>query len=35
VARYFGGVERELWFVFAHNKSLASYLGDLLIAIAE
>ncbi|ELR06125.1 RSC chromatin remodeling complex component [Pseudogymnoascus destructans] len=35
VARYFGGVEGELWFVFAHNKSLASYLGDLLIAIAE
>ncbi|KFY60246.1 hypothetical protein V496_05400, partial [Pseudogymnoascus sp. VKM F-4515 (FW-2607)] len=35
VARYFGGVENELWFVFAHNKSLASYLGDLLIAIAE
>ncbi|KFY19144.1 hypothetical protein V493_08110, partial [Pseudogymnoascus sp. VKM F-4281 (FW-2241)] len=35
VARYFGGVKGELWFVFAHNKSLASYLGDLLIAIAE
>ncbi|KFY52810.1 hypothetical protein V497_08441, partial [Pseudogymnoascus sp. VKM F-4516 (FW-969)] len=35
VAKFFGGVEGELWFVFAHNKSLASYLGDLLIAIAE
>ena len=25
VRRFFGGVEGELWFVFAHNKSLVSY----------
>jgi chromatin structure-remodeling complex subunit RSC9 len=24
VAKFFGGVEGELWFVFAHNKSLVS-----------